>query len=66
MNRLVYEGHDAIGYDLKDGNDILDKNRLSVLMKGAEYVVHLAAEKSVPKSWEDPAVFFKTNILGTL
>lgn len=53
-----------IGYDLEDGDDILDKANLENKMKGCEMVVHLAAiPKPVPeKTFDD---YFINNVEGT-
>jgi nucleoside-diphosphate-sugar epimerase len=52
------------GYDLKEGNDILDYYNLKQKMQGCQQVVHLAAiPKPVDgKSFDD---YFKTNVEGT-
>lgn len=34
--------------------------------KGIDHVIHLAGQTFVPRSWEDPYTFYKTNILGTV
>lgn len=33
---------------------------------GIHHVVHLAAKTFVPESWKTPAVFYETNVLGTV
>ena len=55
---------EVVGYDLADGDDILDKNNLENKMAGCEMVVHLAAiPKPVPgKTFDD---YFKINVEGT-
>ena len=65
VQRLKQAGWEVTGYDLKEGNDILDWDNLLKSMKGANVVVHLAAEKSVPKSWAKYARFYEVNITGT-
>lgn len=56
--------YEIVGYDLKDGDDILDYDRLRERMKGCGIVVHEAAIPApVPgKSYED---YFRTNVEGT-
>lgn len=56
---------EIVGYDLKDGDDLLDYDNLAQKMKGCEQVVHLAAiPKPVEgKSFED---YFDTNCRATL
>lgn len=45
--------------------DICDPKAVSQAMKGADVVVHFAAESHVDRSILDPAPFIKTNVLGT-
>ena len=45
--------------------DITDKGKVKEAMKGVDAVVHFAAETHVERSILDPAVFWKTNVLGT-
>ena len=54
-----------IGYDIVEGNDILDYENLKSKMKGIDVVVHEAAiPKPTPgKSFDD---YFHTNVEGTL
>lgn len=52
---------DAVGLDIKDGNDILTCD-----LPDADVVIHLAAEPGVVASVEDPYSNARTNILGTI
>lgn len=45
--------------------DITDNKVVSDVMQGVDIVVHFAAESHVDRSIMDPAVFVKTNVLGT-
>ncbi|MEK9144793.1 MAG: dTDP-glucose 4,6-dehydratase [Elusimicrobiota bacterium] len=45
--------------------DITDPKAVDRCMKGAEVVVHFAAESHVDRSILEPGAFLKTNILGT-
>jgi dTDP-glucose 4,6-dehydratase len=45
--------------------DICDQEAVIKAMEGVETVVHFAAESHVDRSIMDPAVFAKTNVLGT-
>lgn len=45
--------------------DICDSQAVDEVMKEVEVVVHFAAESHVDRSIMDPAVFVKTNVLGT-
>lgn len=57
--------YEIVGYDLKDGDDILDYNKLKERMRGCDVVVHEAAVPApVPgKSYDD---YIQTNVMGTL
>lgn len=61
-SHLMKKLDNAIGYDLKSGDDILDYNKLVSKMKGIDIVIHLAALLDRNTSNQD---FAKTNILGT-
>lgn len=52
---------DAIGLDIKSGNDILECE-----LPPADVVIHLAAQPGVVASVEDPYSNARTNILGTI
>ncbi len=55
----------AVGYDLKSGQDIRDAEQLYSYMKNVDMVVHLAAETSIAQCWNDPVNLYSHNILGT-
>jgi len=44
--------------------DVRDKDRLSLAMRGVDYVVHAAALKQVPAAEYNPHEFIKTNVDG--
>lgn len=52
---------DAIGMDIKDGNDIVNCE-----LPDVDVVIHLAAQPGVVKSMEDPTETVRTNTLGTV
>lgn len=52
---------DAIGIDLKDGNDIL-----TCELPDADVVIHLAAQAGVISSMDNPVKTVNTNITGTV
>lgn len=56
--------YEIVGYDLLDGDDILDYENLKKKMQGVEVVVHEAAIPAPVegKSYED---YFRTNVMGT-
>lgn len=45
---------------------VRERNLVFTAIEGMDLVVHLAAEINVDKSLEDPALFVKANIIGTL
>jgi len=45
--------------------DIANRNKMHEALKGADAVVHFAAETHVDRSILDPEVFMRTNVLGT-
>ena len=57
--------YDLIGYDLEDGDDLHDSDRLAERMEGCEQVVHLAA---IPRPVEGEPLerFFDENVAATL
>ena len=56
--------YEIIGYDLTEGNDILDYQNLTQKMQGCDQVVHLAA---IPKPVEGRSFddYFRINVTGT-
>lgn len=54
-------GHEVMGLDIKEGNDIL-----KCALPEADVVIHLAAEPGVVASVLDPYSNARTNILGTI
>ena len=46
--------------------DVLDESALAAAVRGADAVVHLAAESSVGASWEDPFRAWRVNVDGTV
>jgi GDP-4-dehydro-6-deoxy-D-mannose reductase len=46
--------------------DVLDVDALRRAVRGADAVVHLAAESSVAASWDDPVRFWRVNVGGTV
>ena len=58
------EGHNIIGVDLKDGNNILDSNYLDSVMTDIDVVIHLAAIAGVGYSVEHSEEVLNNNIIG--
>ena len=66
VRALKERGADVVSYDLKDGNDILDRERLRSALQGVDTVYHLAALVSVPESMDAPLMTHMTNVSGTV
>ncbi len=71
-DKLTYAGHLSSTKDFKDidryrlvKGDVLDTKKVAKAIKGADYVVHFAAESHVDRSISGPKVFLETNVLGT-
>jgi GDP-4-dehydro-6-deoxy-D-mannose reductase len=47
--------------------DLLDINKLSdfLLIENPNAIIHLAAQSSIPSSWENPNHTYSTNVIGT-
>lgn len=63
-NKIV-ESLNAISYDLKSGEDILDSENLMDACKGVDGIFHCAAKISVPESFEKTRKYHRTNVEGT-
>lgn len=46
--------------------DVRDFRKVSSALKGCEYIVHLAADPFIPKSYQFPRSVAQTNVLGSL
>ena len=46
--------------------DVRDKDRLSQVLKGVDYVIHAAATKIVPTAEYNPIECIKTNVIGAI
>lgn len=57
--------YDIVGYDVQDGNDLLDYENLKEKMKGSLQVVHLAAIPG-PRPGTSFEAYFKNNCQATL
>ena len=62
---LKKKGHHVIGYDIKDGKDILIEKQLSKAIKKCDVVYHLAALTNVQQSFDDSISYFNVNTGGT-
>ena len=55
----------VIGYDLKNGKDILDQGSLEELIGNVNGIVHLAAVSRVVDGFKNPKKAVTTNVIGT-
>lgn len=72
LDKLTYAGRLSSTKDFADNpnykfikGDIIDPKIVDKTMRGADYVVHFAAESHVDRSIVGPKVFTMTNIIGT-
>ncbi len=65
MKRLTDLGHKVIGYDIIEGNDIRDYDRLLEMIEPGMKILHLAAVSTFLGADNDPIKAFATNALGT-
>lgn len=72
LDKLTYAGNLESLKDLVDNpnysfvrGDICDPKVVDKVMRGVDFVVHLAAESHVDRSILDPSAFVRTNVLGT-
>ena len=65
---LIDEGMEVQGFNLRDGQNILDyefvRNSLDVIRPN--YIFHLAAQAYVPESFSNPTRTFQVNTIGSL
>jgi len=65
LEELLRQGVTAIGIDKDLGHDIGDREELKRMVRGADYVFHLAVLPFNPCA-EDPRLCIQTNAIGTL
>jgi len=67
LKKNYQDNIDFFGYDLVEGNDILDKFKLDKLFEAEQFdmVLHLAALAGVRRSEDYPQKYSDTNIIGT-
>lgn len=62
---LTVQGIRCIGYDLSEGQDLLNKKQLAKYLQGVDYVLHLAAVGNVYQVAQDPQYALQVGIVGT-
>jgi UDP-glucose 4-epimerase len=55
----------VVGYDIKNGQDILDQESLEKIICEVDGVIHLAAISRVVAGYNDPYTAVVTNVIGT-
>lgn len=58
-------GHEAVPYDLVDGNDIRDAERLVEVSRGCDSVIHMAGVLGTHELFDTPYLAIDVNITGT-
>jgi nucleoside-diphosphate-sugar epimerase len=58
--RLVAMGHDVIGIDIKDGNDVL-----TCTLPDVDVVIHLAGKPGVRDSIKQPNLYWEQNVVAS-
>lgn len=62
VNALLEAGHRVVRHSRQDGDIAVSP----LQFEDVAHVFHLAARTFVPQSWEDPAQYYATNVLGTV
>ena len=67
LKKLIFLNHDVFNYDIIDGYDILDINKLDEVFKSfrPEVIIHLAACADLNIFRENPEISQKINVAGT-
>jgi nucleoside-diphosphate-sugar epimerase len=60
--KLKSKGYNVVEWDEKNG----DISITPIELKEINHVFHLAAQTFVPRSWDEPYSFYKSNTLGTV
>lgn len=70
VKRLEKDGHEVVVVDIRDKHpvDITDFNQLRRVFRKHQFemVVHLAAQTGVRLSFDEPELYERTNVLGTI
>lgn len=62
LPRLIDAGHEVVTFSIQDGDIASGLPDFGAL----DHVIHLAALTFVPASWENPAEFYRVNVMGTV
>ena len=63
--RLIEKKINVVGYDIKNGQDILDEKSLESAIYDVNGVIHLAAISRVITGYNNPHAAVMTNVIGT-
>jgi nucleoside-diphosphate-sugar epimerase len=63
VDELQRVGHEVVGFDLREGRDVRDRDAVRRAVESADVVVHLAACTEHPRA--DPTEMMATNVSGT-
>jgi UDP-glucose 4-epimerase len=62
---LKKQGYSVKGLDLKQGTDVADWDQIKKL-RGFQIMIHLAAKTFIPSSFNQPRIFYRSNLLSTV
>lgn len=65
IEELERSGIDTVGFDILDGNDIMDWDQVRKI-KDIDVVLHLAAITNISFSYKNPRETYEINVFGTL
>ena len=65
VKELEKRGSEVIGYDLKEGNDVCDTEKLKNFIQKGDRILHLAAVARFTDADANPAEAYRTNVGGT-
>ena len=65
LTTRLKKNNEIVGYDLKEGRDVLNEDLLDKYLKGVDVVIHLAAFVDGNESWKKPETYLINNGLGT-
>lgn len=63
--KLIEKKINVLGYDIKNGQDVLDQKSLERIIDDVDGVIHLAAISRVVTGYKDPYAAVMTNVIGT-
>src|SRR3954470_16811007 len=65
VEALTAQGHEAVVFDLRDGQDVRDAEAVAAALPGVDAVCHQAAMVGLGKGFADAVEYVSRNDLGT-